>query len=298
MSNPKKQHYVPQVYLKRFTDDNRFIHIYDKVKDEFRRQTPANTGYSRHFYTVEVDGKKDYSIEKALALHVDTLYQPVMNKIVNKETLTFEDKEKLAVFVTFQHLRTPKQRNNYNQMVDDFYKQTSKIIFEMKKVHGMLDDFDPQVIESIEDIVKNERFIVDVPNEQSLLLMSELSGKMSAMLARHNFIIIEASSKSEFITSDHPYSMVKENWSPAWSGYGIVNTTKLFPLSPRFLLMLKDPGDKITYYRLNKSQVRDMNMTIASWSDRFLFSSNETLLRSLVEKIKNRVGARKQNRTN
>ena len=61
--------------------------------------------------------------------------------------------------------------------------------------------------------------------------------------------------------------------------------------------MLKDPGDKTMYYRLNKSQVREMNMTIATWSDRFLFSSNETLLRSLVEKIKKRVEARKQKRT-
>jgi hypothetical protein len=296
MSNPKKQHYVPQVYLKHFTDDDGFIHIYDKEKDEFRRQTPANTGYSKHFYTVEVNGEKNYTIEKALALYVDTLYQPVMNKIINKETLTFEDKENLAVFVTFQYLRTPKQRKNYNRMVDDFYKRTSKIIFEMKKVHGLLKDLDPHEIDSLEDIVKNERFIVAVPNEQSLLLMLEFSKEMSAMLTCHNFIIIEASSKSEFVTSDHPYSMVKENWSPPWSGYGIVNTTKLFPLSPRYLLMLKDPGDKTMYYHLNKSQVRELNMTITSWSDRFLFSSNETLLRSLVEKIKKRVEARKKKR--
>lgn len=297
MSNPKKQHYVPQVYLKHFTDSDGFIHIYDKEKDEFRRQTPANTGYSKHFYTIEKDGVKDYSIEKALALHVDTLYQPVLNKIANKETLKFEDKEKLAVFVTFQYLRTPKQRKNYHRMIDDFYKQTAKIIFEMKKVHGMLSDIGPLEIENLEDIVKNERFNVDVPKEQSLQLMLD-SGRMASMISRHNFIIIEASSKSEFITSDHPYSMVKENWSPAWSGYGIMNTTKLFPLSPRYLLMLKDPGDKIMYYSLNKSEVREMNMTTASWSDRFLFSSNEKLLRSLVKKIEKRAEVSKQKRTN
>ncbi|MGG1677717.1 DUF4238 domain-containing protein [Neobacillus sp. NRS-1170] len=297
MSNPKKQHYVPQVYLKHFTHESGFLFIYDKATDEFRKQTPANTGYSKHFYTVEKNGEKDYTIEKLLAAHVDTLYQPVIKKIERKEILTREDKVNLAIFLSFQHLRTPAQRKNYHHMVDEFYKKTSKIIFQMKKVHGQLENYNEHEIEMLEDIFENEKYDVEVPKEQSLELMLKFSEEMSTMLSNHNFVILEASSKSVFITSDDPYCMVKEKWSEPWSGYGIINTTKLFPLTPRHLLVLKDPGEKMFYMQMDKSQVREINFTIALWSDRFVYSSNEILLKSLVAKIKKKVEERNQKRT-
>lgn len=285
MSNPKKQHYVPQVYLNYFTDENGYLNIYDREKEEYRRQTPANAGYSKHFYTVEVNGEKDYTIEKLLATHVDNLYKPVMEKIKNKEVLTKDDKENLAIFVAFQHLRTPAQRKNYNAMFDDFYKQTTKIIFGMKKSHGQLGELTEQEANMIEETLEKENYEVQVPKEHSLEFMLKFSEEMSRMLSNHNFVILEASSKSEFITSDNPYCMVKDKESPAWSGYGIVNTTKVFPLTPRYLLVLKDPGDKVVYMKLDKANVRQMNFVIAGWSDRFVYSSNELLLRSLVTKI-------------
>ncbi|MGY3315776.1 hypothetical protein ACV242_004272 [Peribacillus simplex] len=289
MSNPKKQHYVPQVYLNFFAEESGFLNIYDREKDEFRKQTPAKAGYSTHFYTVEVNGEKDYSIEKMLANHVEGIYKPVIKKIENRESLTREDKESLAVFIAFQHLRTPAQRKNYNDMVDNFTKQVSKIAFEMQKVHGQLEGFDDDEIEFLGETIENEKYDVKVPKEHSLEFMLSFSEKLSHMLLNHNFAIIKASSKSEFITSDNPYCMVKEHWSPSWSGYGVVNTTKIFPLTPRYLLVLKDVGDNVVYMQLGKAEVREMNFTIASWSDRFLYSKNEFLLKSLVEKIKKKL---------
>ncbi|MDM5313849.1 DUF4238 domain-containing protein [Peribacillus frigoritolerans] len=289
MSNPKKQHYVPQVYLNFFAEESGFLNIYDREKDEFRKQTPAKAGNSTHFYTVEVNGEKDYSIEKMLANHVEGIYKPVIRKIENKEYLTRKDKESLAVFIAFQHLRTPAQRKNYNHMVDSVYKKFSKIAFQMQKVHGQLEGLDDVEIESLGEIFENEKYDVKVPKEHSLEFMLSFSEKLSHMLLNHNFAIIKASSKSEFITSDNPYCMVKEKWSPPWSGHGVVNTTKIFPLTPRYLLILKDAGDKMVYMQLGKAEVREMNFTIASWSDRFLYSKNEFLLKSLIVKIKKKL---------
>jgi hypothetical protein len=286
MSKPKKQHYVPQVYLRHFTDKDEYLNIYDINSGEYRRQTPANVGYSKHFYTLEKDGEKDYSVEYLLANHVDILYSPVLKKIENKERLTRKDKEDLAIFITFQYLRTPSHRKNYNRMVDTFYKQTSKIIFSMKKHHGLLDHIDSNELKTIEKIIENEEYQIEVPKEHSLEFMLKFSEEMSYMLLNHNFIILEASSKSEFITSDNPYCMVKEKWSDRWSGYGIINTTKFFPLSPKYLLVLKDPGEKIAYMKIDKSQVRELNFLIFSWAERFVFSRNKILLESIVNAIK------------
>lgn len=292
MSEPIKQHYVPQTYLNYFTDKLGDLHIYLNNKDQFIKQTPRNAGYQKHFYTLDINGEKDYSIEKMLAEHVDNRYRPVIDKIENKETLTTTDKQNLATFIAFQYLRTPAQRRNYNDTIDDFYKQTTRIIFEMKKAYNQLDEYDNKEIEKLADILENEKYEIQVPKEHSLEFMLNFSDKMSSMLSKQNFIIIKASSKSEFITSDNPYCMVKENWSPEWSGYGIANTTKIFPLTPRYLLVLKDLGDKVFYMQIDKEQVREMNFLIASWSDKFLYSSNEYLLKSLVYKIRKKIKQR------
>lgn len=286
MSNPKKQHFVPQSYLKHFTNSDGFLHIYDLVSDQFRVQTPGSTGYSNNFYTVEIDGNKDYSIEKMLAVNVDSLYNPIVSKIANREVLTHEDKINLATFLTFQHLRTPAQRKNYDKMVETFYKKSSKIIFQMKKVHNQLEHYSSEDLESLEDILENEKFQVNVPKEQSLGFMLKFSEEMIQMLTNHNFVIIEASNKSEFITSDNPYCMVKEKWTAPYEGYGIINTTKIFPITPKHLLVLKDPGDKMFYMKMSKAQVRSFNFIIFDWADRLLFSRNKLLIQSLVKTYK------------
>lgn len=286
MSEPIKHHYVPQTYLKYFTDNSNNLNIYVKNKDQIIKQTPRNAGYQKHFYTLENNGEKDYSIEKMLAEHVDTLYKPIIEKIENQESLSKADVQNLAIFITFQSLRTPAHRKNYNGMIDDFYKQTSKIIFGLKKAHNQLGDLKSEEIEQIEHFLENENYEVQVPKEHSLESMLKYSEEMSVMLSNHNFLIVKASSKSEFITSDNPYCMVKEDWSPNWSGYGILNTSKYFPLTPRYLLALQGQGGNIGYSQLSKEQVRHMNFLIALQSDKFLYSSNEYLLKSLVGKIK------------
>ncbi|PKF90561.1 hypothetical protein CW306_03390 [Bacillus sp. BA3] len=283
VSNPKKQHFVPQVYLNYFADEASYFNIFDKSLDKIWRQTPANAGYSTHFYTVEIEGEKDFFIEKLLAESVDSLYSRLIKKIEEKEPLTKNDKIDLSTFIAYQHLRTPAQRKNYNNMVISSHKKINKLVFSMKKNKGQLEDYTVSEIESLSDTFINGKYDVDVPKERSLGFMLDFSKEMTTMLSNHNFIILEASKRAEFITSDNPYCMVKEKWSENWSGFGVINTTKFFPLTPKYLLVLKDPGNKFEYMKVNKSDVRSLNRLIFSWADRFIFSRNSTLLDSLID---------------
>jgi len=287
MSDPKKQHFVPQTYLSFFKDNSGYVHIYDKVKDEFRKQTPANTGYSKHFYTVETNGEKDFFIEKALAVKVDVLYNPLIEKINKEEIFNNEDKRNLGLFLACQYLRTPAQRKNHNSMIETTFKKITKITYGLKKHHGVLTDSmnNPEM----ESFVENEEYTVDVPKEHSLELLMNFADEMGNMLSKQNIIIIKASHKSEFISSDNPYSMVKEEWVQKWEGFGVINTVKIFPLTPKHVLVLKDVGEKMIYIQhFSRDKVRELNFQIANWSDRFLFSNNELLLKGFVQKIKKR----------
>lgn len=46
MSNPIKQHIIPEFYLKYFTDAQGYLAVYDSEQDKFfDPQKPCNTGY-------------------------------------------------------------------------------------------------------------------------------------------------------------------------------------------------------------------------------------------------------------
>lgn len=283
MSNPKKQHYVPQVYLQNFKDDDGYIYIYDIEKDQFRRQTPQNAGYNKHFYTVEIDGEKDYFIEQFLSHHVDSKYSDVIKKIENGEDLALEDKQNLALIIAFQHLRTPSQRENYNNMVDSAVKQINKIMFSYKKQLNAKIGVTDEEYELLKNTIENENYSVIAPKEHSLALMLDFAEEMANMLLNHNIAILECGKNTQFITSDNPYCMIKEKWSNQWEGYGVINTIKFFPITPKFGVILKDPGNKVIYLKPNTRQVRNLNLLVASWAQRNIFAKNKVLLESIVK---------------
>lgn len=282
MDKPKKQHYVPRTYLNQFSNEDGDIFLYDNVNQELRIQNHKNVGYNKHFYTVEINGEKDFFIEEYLANQVDVLYPFLLRKITNHEKFNADDKKKLGLYLAAQHLRTPYQRKNYNSMVE---RTTKEILSRVRKTSLSSNEL---IAEEISELIKNEQINIGVPKEQSLAFLMSFVDEMADMLAKQNIIILTASKKSEFLTSDNPYVMVKEKWASKWSGYGIINTIKIFPISPKFLILLKDVGNKTIYRPISSSiDVRTYNQLIAMQSDRYIFSKNEKLLRSIYNRINN-----------
>lgn len=67
LTGPKRQHYLPRFYLDGFSRDG-LVAVYDREKDEVRRQQPKDTTVIGHFYTmVDEQGRKRYEIEALLS---------------------------------------------------------------------------------------------------------------------------------------------------------------------------------------------------------------------------------------
>lgn len=99
---PRRQHDVPEMLLKRFTNDDGKFYVFDKSKPEKGIQyvTPYGAFWEPHFYTSRTaDGEKDTSLESYYSkLESDT--DPIIEKIVcavrnsEKPNLTEEEKQK------------------------------------------------------------------------------------------------------------------------------------------------------------------------------------------------------------
>ena len=117
--NPIRQHYIPRVYLKNFTNENNQIWIYDKLERTVKPSSPRNTTVIKHFYTIiDTEGKKDYSIEKFFE-YIEGKIDKVLLKIVNEEELTIEDKEQLSYFIAFLEKRTVLASENMSDISTD-----------------------------------------------------------------------------------------------------------------------------------------------------------------------------------
>lgn len=130
MSQNKKQHYVPQFYLKKFSDNRKSVWAYDKVLGKVIQPSISNICCEKDLYTISdnmvrksaSDGNKinKYSFEKdffANALEQNySRYWDLLDDMAKQciETDEFqmplpdEDKIKIAYYIAVQFLRLPQ----------------------------------------------------------------------------------------------------------------------------------------------------------------------------------------------
>jgi len=76
----KKHHYIPQFYLRGFTDTNGGFTIYDKVRNEFRKSKPENEFYEKFRNTTNLGGQKSVLIEDMYS-HLESTFATILSAI-------------------------------------------------------------------------------------------------------------------------------------------------------------------------------------------------------------------------
>ena len=125
------QHYVPQFYLRNFTNSNGKIAVYDAIRNNKYVTTPAKECYSKYFYDVDneifekfIESKSHY--EELVDDKIRTLNEEVSAILLNflnnikftETTFNFprEDRDKLYNFIILQILRTPFYRERLHYL--------------------------------------------------------------------------------------------------------------------------------------------------------------------------------------
>ena len=86
MNRPKNHHYIPQMLLKRFTNQEGKLYVYDRCHPEkgIQKKDPKKTFVRRHLYTqVKEDGTRDVEVETKFLAPLESDVSPVIEKIVN-----------------------------------------------------------------------------------------------------------------------------------------------------------------------------------------------------------------------
>jgi len=81
VGSPKRHHYVPEVILKRFTDDSDWLHLFSKRNKRTRPTRIRNAFCEGHLYSEELaDGGKDSKVEHDLSW-LEGVIGPILAKL-------------------------------------------------------------------------------------------------------------------------------------------------------------------------------------------------------------------------
>ena len=121
MVAPKLHHYVPQFYLRRFTDNGRFW-VFDKLKQTVFQTDPSKVAAETHFYRIPAFASTDadpllfekffLEVEGAAATITELWFERLDNATLGEKVLIGRDERWwMSRYIALQHLRTPEQRD-------------------------------------------------------------------------------------------------------------------------------------------------------------------------------------------
>ena len=126
MNRPKNHHYIPQMLLKRFTNQEGKLYVYDRCHPEkgIQKKDPRKTFVGRHLYTqVEEDGTRDVDVETKFLAPLESDVSSVIEKIVNAArrgsppNLSPDEKYVWVKFFYNMFVRVPETREKYKEEI-------------------------------------------------------------------------------------------------------------------------------------------------------------------------------------
>jgi len=280
-NKPKRQHWVPRVYLRNFAteetrdQDNPSVWVFDK--DEGNKFNPSiiNILVEQYLYSpLDESGKRSFSVENELS-NLETRIKPTLAKFCYEEIDMSNDgiRQEMSFFIATLIFRNKsmidKHKGLHINIISDIeYSERAEYLdHESFVAFKQFKDNNP---------TKWDQFrFLDEKGFQKLFAENLISGASSIVPAimEKKWGLIK-SSDEVFVTSDDPLTA----YHPKEILYGIVTkgVSITLPLCPNRLLWLHDldePDNKT--YEVSNTGVESFNFFIMKFSKRFIIASKD-----------------------
>jgi len=241
MNNPKRHHFVPESYLKGFSEEKTgMLNIYSKISAVWRRQKPKKVMVRSKYYHQDSapDGIDKNILEKMLGSSIEPKGMEALKKLITEpDALNEEGMADILVYLQFQRFRVPRQA--------DLAKALAKSVLT-RELHKTSEG---------REALKHSEIVIKDSFRINFMEMSH--GTLTPYFSRMIWLLIEAEHGTSFITSDSPVTFHNPDViPPAEPGPALYGTSVFFPINKRYLLALHHPefesGEKETMEHLPK----------------------------------------------
>lgn len=252
----KRQHYVPQTYLRPFSSSGKnkdMIWAYFHEQKRMRLVAIDDVCVENYLYEHYIcydNGETEFispnSIENGY-MQLESTYRPIIEKIIGNPkdiiSLTEEDRKNLTGFMSAMLFRHPIFINMANALGERFYSECSEWRKEITKVFPDVDDVYFKML-YLHDLLEKQQ-----DPDQSLIIQA-----MKSTFDKDQFCIFKSCS-GEFITSDAPVVNI----------YGDINGLEYdlvgMPISPQcfvaFIDINKNVSNKVIV--IDDEQIMNIN---------------------------------------
>lgn len=296
-SIPKRHHYIPQFFLKKFSVDGQNVWLFDRYKKEYRNQSTRKIASENKFYTCEVKGKEE-NLEDLLS-KVEGFAKPILEKLTSKQEITMQAKADFAMFASIMKVRVPDFKKKTEEAGEKMYKKINKIMFSNDgHIEQMLIEqnikLSKKKLKDLIDFARDgRRYYVEFPANYWLGMMLKLSLEVARLFIDMDWKVFHFDKKYALITSDNPVVLVPPDDYDPNSIYGVGLITrgarKIFSLAPNTCLIITDLNKNPTIQHVNikdKDVFRSINYVTAGNSDRFVYSPEKGKLEKIVKDTK------------
>jgi Protein of unknown function (DUF4238) len=263
MSEPKLHHYVPQFYLRRFTDTNGLLWVWNKLGDVTFGTNPARVAAETNFYRMqefEVSGHDPNTMEKQLSelegqvslITGQWLERFSTQALDTQIQIPASNREIVALYIAVQYLRTADARDILCALSASETNEVRLSAAERTHLHASL-MWDLDTVQAIRDRIKNSVWIFG-RNE----------------------------TETPFITSDNPVAFRTAD-NRQWLRLGVLSSGVyvVYPLSPTIVMYCYERShwERIAKFDCSLSPVRFTGEMVESensgqvfMATRFVFS--------------------------
>jgi hypothetical protein len=259
MNQPRKHHYVPQLYLKNFTlegGEKDRLWVFDQEKLTQWASTPEGAAHQRDFYRIE-DDQDPMAVERWFA-QFESESAPVLREIIESRNLPPTESRAFGYFITFIALligRVPHIRETVSRFLDEVKRKMDFASREMGLEQDSFPNFD-------------QTWHVDT-------ILHNVTTLVPHLMLRKWSVWIVGDEAPDLVCSDNPVALAWKIPTPGpWPpGYGLPNTQITFPLNRRMMVVGSFEGQQDTCY-LDAKDVATANSCTRRNAER-LFSAEE-----------------------
>lgn len=300
-----KQHFIPQCYLRNFSENEKFVFVYSKRnKNKGYAQSIAKTAYKDNFYAIpkkylnkelSPDIDSNYIEKKILAENIESLYSNILIKILqaaskwnitkeNKEIINTKERDLFAALIAIQYLRMPNIRDKYWNAQIKAQKERNNIMDAYKKAYDKIDCSEIIAIDREDDyapVMHSELFLHEeiIANIQDQLIKKIWKYK----IATNGFVF----------TSDNPILLKPhlDNQTAFCEGFAMKGVEIIFPISKNIILTIWDEDVFVDHIMennkfniLSDKELRQYNCYQYIWANEEVYSSSNNF--ELIEMLK------------
>ena len=310
-----KNHYLPEVYLKNFTDLESQVYAYRTLVPhenypEWRSYNPSGIGYYKNIYTYSTAQGVTDEFEEWFEREFETPASEPIQKVISEAQLTPQDWGHLIRFAAALDVRTPaRMLQDLSRWGETLPKQIEEVAEEAV---ARTKSLSPEEKATIKSVKKNPLFPVKIAMEveegesmgelrtevlkgRSLWLgttKSILTGSDALKtLLQHKWTVLRPADGLTWFTSDCPVirlNYYREGYYDFKGRWGSKGSEILFPLSPYHLMYTKI-GDQRPWRRGTKASLRFTEVVrqmTAENAYRYIFAAGQD---SSVSKLRPRV---------